>query len=79
MLDQIFDYLHFQFTVEAPIVLLILVMLEAVLSADNAIALAAIAQGLEDKKLERQALNLGLVVTALPTMGRERVKRNIGG
>ncbi len=62
MLDQIFDYLHFQFTVEAPIVLLILVMLEAVLSADNAIALAAIAQGLEDKKLERQALNLGLVV-----------------
>lgn len=62
MLDRIFDYLHFHFTVEAPIVLLILVMLEAVLSADNAIALAAIAQGLEDKKLEQQALNLGLVV-----------------
>jgi YkoY family integral membrane protein len=37
------------------------VFLEAVLSADNAIALAAIAQGLEDKKLERQALNIGLV------------------
>lgn len=62
MLDQIFDYLHFHFSVEAPIVLLILVLLEAVLSADNAIALAAIAQGLEDKKLEQQALNLGLVV-----------------
>ncbi|MCJ8279287.1 MAG: TerC family protein, partial [Rivularia sp. ALOHA_DT_140] len=42
--------------------LLILIFLEAVLSADNAIALAAIAQGLDDKKLERQALNIGLVV-----------------
>ncbi|HYW21435.1 MAG TPA: hypothetical protein VE956_19465 [Nodularia sp. (in: cyanobacteria)] len=62
MLDQIFDYLHFHFSVEAPIVLLILVLLEAVLSADNAIALAAIAQGLEDKELERKALNFGLVV-----------------
>ncbi|WP_414564141.1 MULTISPECIES: TerC family protein [unclassified Anabaena] len=62
MLDQIFDYLHFNFSVEAPIVLLILVLLEAVLSADNAIALAAIAQGLEDKELERKALNFGLVV-----------------
>ncbi|MDH6098630.1 DUF475 domain-containing protein [Anabaenopsis sp. FSS-46] len=62
MLDQIFDYLHFNFSVEAPIVLLILVFLEAVLSADNAIALAAIAQGLEDKELERKALNFGLIV-----------------
>lgn len=62
MLDQIFDYLHFHISVEAPIVLLILVFLEAVLSADNAIALAAIAQGLEDKELERKALNFGLVV-----------------
>jgi YkoY family integral membrane protein len=62
MLDHIFDFLHFHFSVEASVVLLILVLLEAVLSADNAIALAAIAQGLEDKKLERQALNIGLVV-----------------
>ncbi|MBD2360691.1 DUF475 domain-containing protein [Anabaena minutissima FACHB-250] len=61
MLDQIFDYLHFHLSIEASIVLLILILLEAVLSADNAIALAAIAQGLEDKKLERQALNIGLV------------------
>lgn len=61
MLDHIFDYLQFHFSIEAPIVLLILIFLEAVLSADNAIALAAIAQGLEDKKLERQALNIGLV------------------
>ncbi|GAX44555.1 hypothetical protein NIES4075_55740 [Tolypothrix sp. NIES-4075] len=62
MLDQIFDYLHFHFSVEAPLVLLVLILLEAVLSADNAIALAAIAQGLEDKELERKALNVGLVV-----------------
>jgi len=62
MLDRIFDYLNFHFSVEASIVLLILIFLEAVLSADNAIALAAIAQGLEDKELERQALNFGLVV-----------------
>ncbi len=61
MLDQIFNYLNFHISVEASIVLLILVFLEAVLSADNAIALAAIAQGLEDKKLEGQALNIGLV------------------
>ncbi|BAZ79249.1 MAG: TerC family protein [Sphaerospermopsis kisseleviana] len=61
MLDQIFDYLHFHISLEALIVLLILVFLEAVLSADNAIALAAIAQGLENQKLERQALNIGLV------------------
>jgi len=62
MLDQIFDNLHFHFSVEALIVLLILIFLEAVLSADNAIALAAIAQGLEDKELERKALNFGLLV-----------------
>jgi len=53
MLDQIFDYLHFHISLEALIVLLILVFLEAVLSADNAIALAAIAAFL------RQLFNLG--------------------
>ncbi len=62
MLDQIFDYLNFHPSLETSIVLLLLIFLEAVLSADNAIALAAIAQGLENKKLERQALNIGLVV-----------------
>jgi YkoY family integral membrane protein len=41
--------------------LLILIALEAVLSADNAIALAALVQGIEDEKLQRRALNLGLV------------------
>lgn len=60
MLDQVFN-LPFDFGVEAPLVLLILVGLEAVLSADNAIALATIAQGLEDPELQRRALNFGLV------------------
>jgi YkoY family integral membrane protein len=60
MLDQIFNS-PFDVGLEAPVVLLILIALEAVLSADNAIALAAIASGLEDPKLQRNALNLGLV------------------
>ncbi len=62
MLERIFDYLQYNFSIEASIVLLILIFLEAVLSADNAIALAAIAQGLDNEKLERQALNIGLIV-----------------
>src|ERR671932_733276 len=60
MLDQIFNS-PFNVGLEAPVVLVILIALEAVLSADNAIALAAIASGLEDPKLQRNALNLGLV------------------
>ncbi|HEY9601023.1 MAG TPA: hypothetical protein V6C85_05385 [Allocoleopsis sp.] len=60
MLDQIFNS-PFDLGIEAPVVLLILVALEAVLSADNAIALAAIAAGLEGSDLQRRALNFGLV------------------
>lgn len=60
MLDQILDS-PFHVGIETSLVLLILIFLEAVLSADNAIALAALSQGLEDPKLQRQALNLGLV------------------
>lgn len=61
MLDQVIDS-PIHVGVQASLVLLILSLLEAVLSADNAIALAALSQGLEDTKLQRQALNLGLVV-----------------
>lgn len=39
----------------------VLILLELVLSADNAIALAAIAQGLETEALQKKALNFGLV------------------
>jgi YkoY family integral membrane protein len=45
----------------APVLLLVLVALEAVLSADNAIALASISQGLVDEKLRPKALNIGLI------------------
>ncbi len=59
MLDHLFDFSNFG--LDTLLLLPVLVALEAVLSADNAIALAAISQGLEDQKLQRQALNLGLV------------------
>jgi len=42
--------------------LLVLVALEAVLSADNAIALASISKGLEDPKQQQHALNYGLII-----------------
>lgn len=59
MLDNLFDFSNVG--LDTLLLLPVLVALEAVLSADNAIALAAISQGLEDQKLQRQALNLGLV------------------
>lgn len=61
MLDQILDSsLHF--SLKTSLILLLLIALEAVLSADNAIALAAIAQGLENKETQRIALNVGLLI-----------------
>jgi YkoY family integral membrane protein len=60
MLDNLLD-ISPNIGIDTLIVLPVLIGLEAVLSADNAIALAAIAQGLADHKLQRQALNLGLV------------------
>ncbi|MBC7972873.1 MAG: DUF475 domain-containing protein [Verrucomicrobia bacterium] len=60
MLDQLLDSPHFG--LETLLVLPVLIALEAVLSADNAIALAALAQGLQDSALQRRALNIGLVL-----------------
>jgi YkoY family integral membrane protein len=60
MLDQILQS-STAFNLQTPLVLLILILLEAVLSADNAIALAAIAQGLGSKEQQQSALNLGLL------------------
>lgn len=68
MIDKILDS-PYHASIEASVVLIILVFLEAVLSADNAIALAAIAQGLEDKKLQAQALNIGLVFAYVLRIG----------
>jgi len=47
---------------EVLVVLPLLVVLEVVLSADNAIALAAISRRLHDPQRQRQALNLGLLL-----------------
>ena len=47
---------------EVLVLLPLLVALEIVLSADNAIALAAIARGLDSPASQRQALNLGLAL-----------------
>jgi YkoY family integral membrane protein len=60
MVEQFVDVSP-NFGIDTFFLLLILVGLEAVLSADNAIALASIAQGLTDPKLQRQALNFGLI------------------
>ena len=61
MLDQLLD-LSPNFGIDTLVLLPVLIVLEVVLSADNAIALAAIAQGLEGDKMQRNALNFGLVV-----------------
>ncbi|MBP0001851.1 MAG: hypothetical protein J7641_23150 [Cyanobacteria bacterium SID2] len=61
MLDRLID-ISPNLEIEAFLVLAVLIALEAVLSADNAIALASIASGLENLKLQRQALNIGLLV-----------------
>lgn len=61
MLDQLLD-LSPNFGTDTLLLLPVLIALEAVLSADNAIALAALAQGMADSKMQRSALNLGLVV-----------------
>ncbi len=61
MIDQLLDYSP-NFGLDTLVLLPVLVALEAVLSADNAIALAALTQGLHDPALQRRALNIGLVL-----------------
>jgi YkoY family integral membrane protein len=68
MLDQLLDFSP-NIGTDTLVLLPVLVALEAVLSADNAIALAAIAQGLSDQKLQNRALNFGLVVAFVLRMG----------
>jgi YkoY family integral membrane protein len=60
MIDQVVEVSP-QVGLDAILVVLVLIALEAVLSADNAIALAALVKGLEGPDLQRRALNLGLV------------------
>lgn len=68
MLDQFLDASP-SFGVDTFSLLLVLISLEAVLSADNAIALAALAQGLKNRDLENKALNIGLVFAFILRMG----------
>lgn len=60
MLDKLLE-LSPNVGLDTLLLLLVLIALEAVLSADNAIALAAIAQGLGSAEEQRKALNIGLV------------------
>lgn len=60
MLDQVLNFPD-QFSWQALLLLPVLVALECVLSADNAIALAALTQGLQNPNLEKRALNIGLL------------------
>ncbi|MDB9527696.1 DUF475 domain-containing protein [Oscillatoria sp. CS-180] len=60
MLDRLLD-ISTNLGVDTLLLLPVLIALEAVLSADNAIALAAIAQGLQSEKQQQDALNVGLV------------------
>lgn len=59
MLDAILDFSQ-HFGLNTLFLILILISLEAVLSADNAVALASISKGLESEKDQQQALNFGL-------------------
>ena len=59
MLDQILNS-PFNIGVETLFLLLVLVAMEAVLSADNAIALAGLAKTIQTPELEKRALNIGL-------------------
>lgn len=61
MLDQLLEWSP-NLGLDTLLLLPVLIALEAVLSADNAIALAAIAQGLESEQQQRRALNFGLVI-----------------
>jgi YkoY family integral membrane protein len=62
MLEQITAHLHANFSWNTLGILLVLVALETVLSADNAVALAAIVQDVEEPQQQRQALNWGLII-----------------
>jgi YkoY family integral membrane protein len=67
MIDKFLDFLP-DFGGSSPMLLLVLVALEAVLSADNAVALASISQGLAEEKMRRQALNIGLILAYILRM-----------
>uniref|UniRef100_B8HKI3 Integral membrane protein TerC n=1 Tax=Cyanothece sp. (strain PCC 7425 / ATCC 29141) TaxID=395961 RepID=B8HKI3_CYAP4 len=60
--------LELHISVNTGLTLLALIALETVLSADNAVALAAFVQPLSDRKQQQQALNWGLAVAFILRM-----------
>lgn len=56
------DFLGLEISLNTGLILLALVALETVLSADNAVALAAFVQPLPDRQQQQRALNWGLAV-----------------
>lgn len=61
MLEQLSEYVGTGFSLNTLGILLVLVALETSLSADNAVALAALVEHMEDREHQRLALNWGLV------------------
>lgn len=61
MFEQFINTNFPSFRVEVIPILVVLILLEAILSADNAIALAAIVRSLPDPKQEEWALRYGLI------------------
>ncbi|NMG05668.1 DUF475 domain-containing protein [Brasilonema sp. UFV-L1] len=69
MLEQLTGHLSTDFSLRTFGILLILVALETVLSADNAVALAALVQDVEEPEQQRQALNWGLIIAFVLRIG----------
>jgi YkoY family integral membrane protein len=61
MIEQLLETDVSYFRIEVIPILVVLILLEAILSADNAIALAAIVRSLPDPKQEEWALRYGLI------------------
>jgi len=68
MIDDLLE-LSPNWGVDTLLLLVVLLALEAILSADNAIALAALVQGIEDPHEQRNALNLGLAISYIFRIG----------
>ncbi|MBW4507740.1 MAG: hypothetical protein KME64_14680 [Scytonematopsis contorta HA4267-MV1] len=69
MFQHLSGHLSTDFSLKTIGLLVVLVALETILSADNAVALAAIVQDVEDPIQQRQALNWGLVIAFVLRMG----------
>jgi YkoY family integral membrane protein len=65
MLEKLAEYAGESLSLNIFGLLLALVAMETVLSADNAVALATLVQDLENREHQRQALNWGLIVALL--------------